>query len=129
MLRDRDGIYGEEFLRCVRRLGSEEVVIAPPSPWQSPYVELLIGTLCRECLDHMIVLNETHLRRILSSFLDYYHNIRPHQALQCNAPCPRAVEPPELGKVKSVPQVCGLHHRYTRVASASQAVLGSANRA
>jgi len=114
LLRDRDAIYGEEFQRGVRSLGIQEVIIAPRSPWQSPYVERLIGTLRRECLDHVIVLNEAHLRRTLSSFLNYYHNSRPHQALEANAPCPRAVEPPELGKVTSISQVGGLHHRYTR---------------
>ncbi len=116
LIRDRDGIYGENVSHCLQSLGIEEVVISPRSPWQNPYAERLIGTLRRELLDHVIVLNEAHLRRLLSSYLDYYHRSRPHRSLDQNAPVPREVEPPERGRVIALPQVGGLHHRYTRVA-------------
>ena len=88
----------------------------PRSPWQNPYVERLIGSIRRECLDHVIVFGEAHLRRILSRYFDYYHNSRTHGALDDNAPCPRTVETPGMGRVIAVPQVGGLHHRYFRVA-------------
>jgi len=74
LMRDRDGIYGEAFQRRIKNLGIEEVVSAPRSPWQNPYVERLIGTIRRELLDHFIVLNEAHLKRLLSEYLDYYHS-------------------------------------------------------
>ena len=117
LMRDRDGIYGEVFQKHVRNLGIEEVVSAPRSPWQNPYVERLIGTIRRELLDHVIVLNEAHLKRLLSGYLEYYHQSRMHQSLDGNAPIPREVEPPNLGSVIAVPQVGGLHHCYTRVAA------------
>jgi transposase InsO family protein len=116
LIRDRDGIYGDEVRRCLRSLGIEEVVTAPRSPWQNPYCERMIGSLRRECLDQVIVLNERHLRRLLSSFLDYYHRSRPHMGLGHNAPEPRAMEPPESGRIVAEPTVGGLHHRYRRCA-------------
>jgi transposase InsO family protein len=97
-------------------MGIEEVITASRSPWQNPFVERLIGTIRRECLNHFIVLNEAHLKRILKSFFHYYHTARTHRSLDCNAPVPRAVEPPERGKVVAMPMVGGLHHRYRRVA-------------
>jgi putative transposase len=115
--RDCDGIYGDEFRRRVKNLGIEEVVSAPRSPWQNPYVERLIGSIRRECLDHMIIFNEAHLKRILSTYFDYYHPSRIHQSLDRNAPVPRQVEPPDSGEVIAVPQVGGLHHRYMRSAA------------
>ena len=115
LIRDRDGIYGEEARRCIKAMGIEEVVIAPRSPWQNPYVERLIGTLRRELLDHVIVLGERHLRRLLTDFLAYYHQDRAHQSLNGNAPEPRAVESGERGRVIGEPRVGGLHHRYRRV--------------
>jgi transposase InsO family protein len=87
----RDGSYGDSFRRCVQNLGIEQVLIAPQSPWQNPFVERLIGTIRRECLDHLIVLNEAHLRRILKSFFAYYHDARTHRSLGANAPNPREV--------------------------------------
>jgi transposase InsO family protein len=114
LMRDRDSIYGDYFQQRVDSLGIEEVVSAPRSPWQNPFVERLIGSIRRECLDHAIVLNEVHLRRILKSYFRYYHESRTHMALDNNAPIPREVEPPERGNVVSLPQVGGLHHRYTR---------------
>jgi transposase InsO family protein len=116
LIRDRDSIYGAWFRRRVRGMGIEEVMIAPRSPWQNPFPERLIGSIRRECLDHVIVLGEKHLRRVLKSYLDYYHNSRTHLSLKRNAPNPREVEPVSRGKVKAIPQVGGLHHRYTRAA-------------
>jgi transposase InsO family protein len=116
LIRDRDAAYGDRLRECLETIGIKEILIAPRSPWQSPYVERLIGSIRRECLDHVIVLNETHLKRLLGSYLSYYHRSRCHRALDGNAPCPRAVEPPGRGRVVAVPQVGGLHRRYTRVA-------------
>jgi transposase InsO family protein len=92
----------------------KEVVIAPRSPWQNPFVERLIGTLRRELLDHVVVLGERHLLRLLRCFLAHYHDSRCHQALQGNAPKRREVEPPQRGRVVAEPMVGGLHHRYRR---------------
>ena len=117
LLRDNDGIYGDEFQRRVAALGIQEVTISYHSPWQNPYVERLIGSIRRECLDHMIVLDERHLRRILLAYFEYYHKSRTHMSLDRNAPVPRQVEPPDRGRVVSIPMVGGLHHRYCRVAA------------
>ena len=116
IIRDRDGIYGHDFRERVKHMGIEEVIIAPRSPWQNPYVERMIGSIRRDCLDHMIVFNEAHLRRILTDYLAYYHESRTHLSLDRNAPTPREVETPERGEVVSIPIVGGLHHRYTRAA-------------
>jgi putative transposase len=116
LLRDRDQIYGEEFRRRVTGMHIEEILTSPRSPWQNPYVERLIGTIRRECLDHLIVINEEHVRRILREYFQYYHEVRPHQSLARNAPAARAVEPPSKGQVISIHQVGGLHHRYQRAA-------------
>ncbi len=117
LMRDRDGVYGEYFQRRVKSMGFEEVISAPRSPWQNPFVERLIGSIRRECLDHMIVFNERHLLRILRSYFEYYHTSRTHMGLDDNAPLPREVEPPAKGAVSAIPQVGGLHHRYTRRAA------------
>ncbi len=114
LLRDRDSIYGGEFQRRVKGMGLAEVLTAPRSPWQNPFAERVIGTIRRELLDHVIVLNEGHLRRRLRSYFRYYHGSRTHLALEKDAPEPRAVEPPEHGRVVALPQVGGLHHRYVR---------------
>jgi transposase InsO family protein len=116
MLRDRDGIYGVDFRERVKHMRIEEVIIAFRSSWQSPYVERLIGSIRRECLNHLIVFNEAHLRRILTRYFTYYHESRTHLSLERNAPVPRRVEPPERGDVIAIPMVGGLHHRYTRAA-------------
>ena len=116
ILRDRDGIYGQAFHDRVKHMGIEEVITAPRSPWHTPYVERIIGSIRRECLDNVIVLNERHLRRILSDYFVYYHESRAHLGLDRNAPVPRRVEPPSEGKVVAIPQVGGLHHRYCRAA-------------
>jgi transposase InsO family protein len=117
VLRDRDRAYGSVFRERVKALGIEEVLIAPRSPWQTPYVERVIGTLRRECLDHVIVLGQAHLRRIVRQYLRYYHQTRSHLALEKDAPEPRAVQPPEDGDVIEIPEVGGLHHRYERRAA------------
>ena len=117
LLRDRDGIYGGEFRRRVKGMLIAEVLTAPRSPWQNPFVERVIGTIRRELFDHVIVLNEGHLRRRLHSYLRYYHGSRTHLALEKDAPEPRAVEPPAQGRVVALPQVGGLHHRYIRRAA------------
>jgi transposase InsO family protein len=117
LLRDRDGIYGQEFSRGVERMGIREVRISPRSPWQNPFVERLIGSIRREGLDHVLILNEAHLRRLLRSYVAYYNRSRPHQALENNSPFPRTVQPPPShGWIHAVPEVGGLHHCYQRVA-------------
>jgi putative transposase len=116
LVRDNDGIYGDVFRKRIAGLGIEEVPIAPRSPWQNPYVERLIGTIRRDLLDHVIVLNEAHLKRLLTEYLVYYHEARTHMALDDNAPIPREVEPPERGPVVGASYLGGLHHRYSRAA-------------
>src|SRR5713226_5547730 len=98
-------------------MGIREVLIAPRSPWQNPYAERFIGSLRRECLDHVIVLNESSLRHILKAYFEYYEHSRTHLALVKDAPEPRAIQPPELGRVIKFPEVGGLHHRYERRAA------------
>ena len=118
LLRDRDGIYGDRFRHRIKHLGIKEVIIARRSPWQNPYAERVIGTLRRELLDHVIVLNERHLRRLVRKFVDeYYHPCRTHLSLGKDTPEPRPVQVPEMGKVVELPVVGGLHHRYTRRAA------------
>jgi putative transposase len=117
LLRDRDAVYGAVFSSRVQTLGIQEVKIAPRAPWQNPYVERLIGTLRRECLDHVVVLNDTHLRRVLHAYLAYYHGARTHLSLDKDAPEPRAVERLEQGRIVETPLVGGLHHRYSRRAA------------
>ena len=117
LIRDRDGIYGAEFRRRVAGLGLREVPIAPRSPWQNPYAERFIGSLRRECLDHLIVLNERQASRILSAYARYYNCARTHLALDKDDPESRRIQGRELGRVIAVPEVRGLHHRYERVAA------------
>lgn len=95
LLRDRDSIYGEQFQNRVKSLGIEEVLTAPRSPWQNPYVERIIGSMRRECLNHMIIFNERHLRRQLRYYSTYYHQARTHLSLDKQSPLPRSIEPPE----------------------------------
>jgi putative transposase len=114
LLRDRDRIYSASFRQRVRHMGIEEVVIAPRSPWQNPYVERLIGTIRRECLDHVLVLHERHLRRLLTENFQYYHDWRTHRALDMDCPVSRPVQRPEVGSIREVPEVGGLHHHYER---------------
>jgi putative transposase len=116
LLRDRDAIYGDVFRRRVAGMGIGEVVSSPSSPWQNPYAERLIRSIRRECLDHMIVLGERHLRRLLTAYRTYYHGTRTHLALEKDAPTPRRVQTAE-GPVVAFPEVGGLHHRYERRAA------------
>jgi putative transposase len=117
LLRDRDQVYGAQFRHRVKSMQIEEVLTAPQSPWGNPFAERLIGSIRRECLDHVVVLNEQHLRRILTRYLAYYHRARTHLSLEKDAPDGRPVEPPELGKVVQISEVGGLHHRYVRRAA------------
>jgi len=117
LLWDRDRIYGEAFRIQAANMEIGEVLTAPRSPWQTPYVERLIGSLRRECLDHVIVLNESWLRRHVACYLDYDHGSRSHLSLGKDSPGGRAVEPPELGRIVAVPKVGGLHHGHERRAA------------
>jgi putative transposase len=117
LLRDRDAVYGVAFSRHAQSMGIHEVKTAARAPWQTPYVERLIGTLRRECLDHVVVLNEPHLRRLLREYLIDYHGARTHLSLAKDAPEPRRVERLDEGRIVETPMVGGLHHRYTRQAA------------
>ena len=117
LLRDRDGIYGEEFQERIRAIGIEEVISAPRSPWQNPYCERLIGSVRRDCLNHVIILGESHLRRILGRYFHYYHKYRTHLSLEKDAPAPRPIQDSNLGEVIEIPEVGGLHHHYERRAA------------
>jgi transposase InsO family protein len=117
LLRDRDGVYGADFRARVKSMGIEEVIIAARSPWQSPYVERMIGSVRRECLDNVVVLGERHLRRILKDYLAHYHSWRCHQSLEMDCPEPRPVRPPEVGEVVEVREADGLYRHYERVAA------------
>src|ERR1039457_2234976 len=112
LLRDRDASYGAAFRNRVRVMGIKEVVTAPRSPWQNPYVERLIGSSRRECLDHIIIFNEHHLRGVLSSYFQYHHKTRTHLSLNKDCPQHRRIQPPPAGNIIAFPEVGGLHHRY-----------------
>jgi len=117
LLRDRDRIYGAAFRQRVKHMGIAEVAIAPRSPWQNPYVERLIGSIRRECLDQVVVFHERHLTRILASYFAYYHRCRTHLSLAMDCPEPRPVHHPDCGQVIAVPEVGGLHYHYERMAA------------
>jgi putative transposase len=117
LLRDRDGSYGGAFSQSAEVIGIKEILTAPRSPWQNAYVERLIGSIHRDCLDHVLVFNERGLRRILKAYFDYYERSRTHLSLAKDAPIPRSVQPPSCGKVIEIPLVGGLHHRYERRAA------------
>ena len=117
LLRDRDQIYGGHFRQRVQGMGLEEVLTALGNPWQNAYTERLIGTTRGECLGHVIVLSESHLRRILRSCLGYYHRTRTHLSLAKDAPETRAIQCAELGKMIEMAEVGGLYHRYERRAT------------
>ncbi len=117
LLRDRDRAYGDPFRQRVKNMHIREVVTAAHSPWQNPFAERLIGSVRLECLDHLFVLTETHLRRILTRYFAYYHRTRTHLSLDKDAPDVRPIAPPELGPVVQIPEVGGLHHRYVRRAA------------
>src|SRR3981189_932360 len=113
MIRDRDRIYGIVITRRLRAMGIRDKPTAPASPWQNGFAERLIGSIRRECVDHMIVLGEAHLRRILKSYADYYNGVRTHRSLDKDAPVSRLVQ--RAGVISSRAILGGLHHRYVRV--------------
>ncbi|MGB5495464.1 MAG: integrase core domain-containing protein [Sedimenticolaceae bacterium] len=117
LLHDRDSIYRDAVRRRIKSLGIDEVITARRSPWQNPFVERVIGSIRRDCLNHVIVLNERHLRRILGDYFGYYHCCRTHLSLSKDSPKPRTIHPPDSGKVTALPLVGGLHHRYGRLAA------------
>ena len=116
-VRDRDGIYGRAFTARVEGMGIEEVRTSARSPWQNCYVERVICSIRRECLNHTIVINSRHLRRILKAYLRYYHESRTHLSLEKDTPDSQRVHPRESGRIVQVPEVGGLHHRYERRAA------------
>ncbi len=117
LIRDRDGVYGPMVTDTLDILDIEQIVIAPRSPWQNGYCERVIGTIRRECLDHVIVLGERHLRRVLKEYLAYYHESRTHLGLDKDAPVSRPIQSPGVGPVANKPVLGGLHHRYYRQAA------------
>jgi transposase InsO family protein len=117
LVRDNDRVYGTVFRSRVSRLGLDQVRTAFRSPWQNAYAERWIGSLRRDCLDHVIPVSERQLLRIIRAYVAYHHDDRTHLGLGKDTPSGRAVEPPELGKVVSLPRVGGLHHRYGRQAA------------
>jgi putative transposase len=117
LLRDRDSVYGHVFRQRVTGMGIGEVLTAPHSPWQNPFAERLIGSIRRDCLNHVIVLGERHLRRTLTRYFAYYHQARTHLALDKDAPYVRSVQLPDTGRILQIPEVGGLHHRYVRRAA------------
>ena len=117
LIRDRDGIYGSHFRNRVQGMGIAEVLTAPRNPWQNPFAERLVGSIRRECLDHVIVLGEAHLRWVLKRYFRYYLNARTHLSLAKDAPEPRAIQRQGLGRIVGIPEVGGLHHRYERRAA------------
>lgn len=113
LVRDNDRAYGSVFTSRLQAMGIRDRPITPASPWQNGIVERLIGTLRRECLDQIIILGETHLRRTLSAYVAYYNRARPHLALQKDAPLKRAVQ--RDGSIVAIPVLAGLHHQYIRI--------------
>jgi hypothetical protein len=110
---DNDGAYGQTFTNRVRAMGIRDRPISPRSPWQNPYVERLIGTLRRDCLDHVLIFGEQHLRRVLTSYSIYYNETHTHLGLAKDAPLRRAVQ--RSGTIVTTPILSGLHHRYARI--------------
>jgi len=113
LIRDRDRVYGDIVTRRLRAMGIRDKPIAPASPWQNSFAERLIGSIRRECVDHVVVLSEAHLRRILQTYARYYNEIRTHRSLNKDAPVSRLVQ--RTGNVKSHPILGGLHHQYVRI--------------
>jgi transposase InsO family protein len=113
LIRDRDAIYGVAVTRRLRAMGIRDKPISPGSPWQNGFAERLIGSIRRECVDHIVVLGEAHLRRTLQSYARYYNESRVHRALNKDAPFHRVIE--RLGAITSTPVLGGLHHQYCRI--------------
>jgi transposase InsO family protein len=112
LIRDNDGSYGQVFMNRLRSMGIRDRPTSPRSPWQNAYVERLIGTLRRECLDHVVIFGEWHLRQVLKSYSLYYNQTRTHLALDKDTPLPRPAQ--RSGTIVSVPILSGLHHCYAR---------------
>jgi transposase InsO family protein len=110
---DNDRAYGHVFTSWVRAMGIRDRPISPGSPWQNAYVERLIGTVRRECLDRLLIFGEAHLRRVLASYAAYYNQVRTHLALGKDAPLGRAVQ--RSGVIVAIPILSGLHHHYVRI--------------
>ena len=117
LLRDRDRIFGQDFVEQVQVMGIKQVLSTPRSPWQRASVERLIGSIRRECLDHRIVFHEQSRRRTLTAYRTYYHQWRTHLSLDKDAPQSRRTQWPEEGPVIEVPEMGGLHHHYERRAA------------
>ena len=115
LIRDRDGVYGSHFRNRVQGMGIHEVLTAARSPWQNPFAERLVGSIRRECLNHVIVLGERHLRWTLKRYVRYYLDSRSHLSLEKDSPNSRPVQ--SVGQIMAIPQVGGLHHRYQRRAA------------
>ena len=113
LIRDRDGAYGEIFMRRVRSIGIRDRPTSPRSPWQNAYAERLIGSIRRECVDHIVVFGERHLRHVLLSYMSYYSGTRTHLSLNKDAPMSRVAE--TAGRISCRPILGGLHHQYARV--------------
>jgi transposase InsO family protein len=113
IVRDRDRVYGEVFTRRLRAMGIRDRPTAPRSPWQNGHTERLIGSIRRECLDHVVVFGERHLRHVLLSYMQYYNGARTHLSLNKDAPVPRAVQ--AIGRTLPTPILGGLHHQYVRI--------------
>ena len=113
IIRDRDSVYGEIFKRRLRAMGIRDRPTAPRSPWQNGHTERLIGSIRRECLDHIVVFGEQHLRHLLHSYMAYYNGARTHLSLDKDAPVPRAVQ--AIGRILPTPILGGLHHHYVRI--------------
>jgi hypothetical protein len=116
-VRDRSGVYGDKVIAALEAMDIEQKAISARSPWQKRYCERVVGTLKRACLNHMIVFGESHPRRIIRNYVEYYHGSRTHLGLEKDTPDRRAVEPPDRGPVKRRPMVGGLHSRYYREAA------------
>jgi transposase InsO family protein len=118
LVRDRDAIYGRKVSEGLKEMGIKETLTTRQSPWQNIFVERVIGSIRRECLDHVIIANERHLRRILGSYVQYYNFSRTHKSLALDCPVHRPIERPSRGKkIVAIPFVGGLHHRYERRAA------------
>jgi transposase InsO family protein len=113
IIRDRDRAYGEVLIRRLRAMGILDRPIAPRSPWQNGHTERLIGSIRRECLDHVVVFGEQHLRHLLESYQRYYNETRTHLSLNKDAPESRAVQ--TVGRIVANPHLGGLHHQYVRI--------------
>ena len=113
LVRDRDSIYGDVFIRRLRAMGIRDRPTAPRSPWQNGYCERLIGSIRRDCLDHVVVFGEGHLRHLLRSYANYYNQTRTHLSLNKDSPVSRAIE--TVGRILPIPILGGLHHQYVRI--------------